>query len=141
MRSRSSGVEVQSRRGRRRRARLLAVHRLIAVGILQLFVDIGRQGHGARAGKDVLERPLIGEADDALARLGDGDHFEGELVVDGELCPGAALPAGAHEHLPLVEVEALQKQHLGGAAVLGAGIEAGGSTRVRLRTSTSPAFR
>ena len=101
------GREVKARRGSGRRARLAAVDRLIALGVLELLVDIRGEGHIADAGEDVLKRALIEEADDALTRLGDGEDFEGELIGEVQLCAGAALAAGAHEDLPLVELKAL----------------------------------
>ena len=96
---------------------LLAVYRLIPLGIAQFFVDIGRKRHRPHAGEDILERAFKEKFHDALARIGHALHLERELLVDDELCPGTAFPARTDEYLPLVEGIALQKQDFHLAAV------------------------
>ena len=59
--------EVQPRRGCRRRAVDLGVHRLVSLLILQLLLDIGRQGHFAETLQHLKEYPLIGEPHQAVA--------------------------------------------------------------------------
>ena len=59
--------EVQPRRGCRRRAVDLGVHRLVSLLILQLLLDIGRQGHFAETLQHLKEYPLIGEPHQSVA--------------------------------------------------------------------------
>ena len=118
------GRKVQSRRGRRCRAVLLGVHRLIALGVCKFFMDIGRQRHCSHAREDVLKRTVIHKFDDTFPRIGDRQHPEGEFFVDDEVRAGAALSAGTYEHLPPGQIKAFQEQHLHCAAMLGMRIDA-----------------
>ena len=117
------GRKMQPRRGRRRRTVLAGVYRLVTVGIFELFVDIGRERHSPGAGEHILKRALIEKAHDALARIGDARHLERELFVHGKFRADAAFAPGAHQYLPVVQVDALQKEHLDGAAMLGMGVQ------------------
>ena len=101
------GREMQPRRGRSRRAVLAAVHRLIALGVGELFVDIGRERHRSHAGEDVLKRAVIHKFYDTFARIRDRYDVQREFLVDDEAGARAALFPGTDEHLPIGEGEAL----------------------------------
>ena len=109
--------EMQPRGGRGGRAVLPRIDRLIALGICQLFMDIGRERHRPDARKDVLKRSLVRKFYDTFPRIGDREHLQGKFLVDDEPYARTALFAGTHEHLPGIEGEALQQQHLDRAAV------------------------
>ena len=51
--------EVQSRRGGRRAAQHLRVHRLIPLLILKLLLDVGRQGHFTQMLQNLQENSLV----------------------------------------------------------------------------------
>ena len=98
---------MQPRGGRGGRAVLLRVHRLIALGILEFFVDIGRERHRPHAREDILKRALVRKFYDTFPRIGDGEDVQGQFLVNDEMRARAALFAGTHEHFPGIEREAL----------------------------------
>ena len=59
--------EVQSRRGGRRAAQHLGVHRLIPLLILKLLLDVGRQGHFAQTLQHLQEDSLVIKAHQTVA--------------------------------------------------------------------------
>ena len=109
--------EVQPRGGRRGGAVRLAVHRLIAVFVFELFVDIGRQRHRADAGENILEHAVEMKIDDAFARLRPVLNGEGKLFGNDKFRADFRLFAGLYQNFPLGEVAPLQKEHFHFAAV------------------------
>ena len=109
--------EVQTRRGCGGAALLPGVHRLVALTILQFFVDVGRQRHLAQLVQRSLHRALAGEVHDApavLLHLRDGRHKTS--AAEEHLRARAQLLARAHDGLPLLRRKLLQKQDLAGPA-------------------------
>ena len=104
--------KVQARRGRGGRAVRLAVHRLIAVLIFELFVNVRRQRHTSHAGKDVLEHPVKMELDDTFARRRPAFDSEGELFGDDKFCPLLRLFPGADKHFPIGQILPFEQQNL-----------------------------
>ena len=70
-------------------------------------MDIGRERHRPHAREDILKRALVRKFYDTFPRIGDGEDVQGQLLVDDEAGAGTALFAGAHEHFPGIEREAL----------------------------------
>ena len=90
------GREVQPRRGRGRRAVLARIHRLIARGVLQLFVYVRRQRHLAQRVQQFLEHALILEPDRAHAapRLSTAPAHAASRRQTRTACPAwPAVPA------------------------------------------------
>ena len=115
--------EVQPRRRRGRGAVRLAVDGLVAVLVLELFVDIRRERHGTEAGQNILEHAVKMKAHDAFPRVRAVDDRQGQLLGDDQLGADLRLLPRADEHFPLVEVAALEQQNFDLAAVLRIGIQ------------------
>ena len=118
--------KMQTRGGRGGGAVRLAIHRLIAVFVLQFFMDIRRERHGADAGENILEYAVEMKIDDALARLRPVPDSEGKLLGNDELGADFRLFARLYEHFPLGEVAPLQEQNLDLAAVFRVRVHARG---------------
>ena len=97
---------------------LFRVHRLVAVPVLQFFMDIRRQGHLPQPVQDLLENAVIEEADGAAASfLHVSKDFTGEEPI-AEGAAGSRLQpaAGADQRFPIRGVDPAQEQHLHGHA-------------------------
>ena len=98
-------------------AELAGVHGLIALGVLELFLDVRRQGHLAQALKHLEEYALIVETDYAVAALGDALDLGGELAAaEAQLHAGLGLASGTGQALPASLSQISQEQHFDGAA-------------------------
>ena len=138
-RQRSSLRGEEAGGGCRHRPRALGEHRLVALGVGQRGVDVGRQRDDAVA---VERRQLV------LAR----GHRQGHRRVPSRLRPpprrrgrgrpragaGANPPAGAHQRLPVARRAPLQQQDLDLAPLGLRSRSRAGRTRAVLTTSTSP---
>ena len=112
--SSSSGV---ARRGGRRAAQDLGVDGLIPLLVLQLLLDIGRQGHFAQVLQHLQEDALVVEAHHPVAVGQLLHHLGGQFpVAEAQLRPCTHLPARAHQALPGLVAPVDQQQHLAGAA-------------------------
>ena len=107
------GREVQAGGRCSCRARCFGVNRLVAFGIIQLFLDIRRQRHGAELVEDFQENALIVETDQAVAvRLNSLDGCGQQAVTEGQLYAGAGLFARTRQALPQTVALVGQQQHL-----------------------------
>ena len=105
--------EVQARRGCGGAALLLRVHRLVALPIRKLLVNVGRQRHLAQLVQRGLHRALAGEVHDApavLLHLRDGRHQPS--AAEEHLRTRAQLLARAHDGLPPLGRKLLEQQDL-----------------------------
>ena len=109
--------EVQTRRGSRRRAVDLGVDSLVALLVLQLLLDVGRQRHLAEPLEHLKENSLVVEAYQAVAVRQDLGDLRRQLAV-AEAHPRtlAQVLARTHKALPHLIALVLQKQHLAGSA-------------------------
>ena len=105
--------KVQPRRRRRRRALVFCVHGLIAVSVLQLVGDVGRQGHLAQPVQHLLEDALELKSHQAVAALRDLQdlRLEAPVAKDG---PGARpqLFARPHQALPDIRLQPFEQEDL-----------------------------
>ena len=109
--------EVQPGGGGGGGAVVAGVDGLVAVAVLQLFVDVGRQGHLAQLVQHRLQRALADKLDDAAARVGRLQHARHQLAAaEGHFRAGLEPPPRAHQRLPLLGAELLEQQHLRRAA-------------------------
>ena len=109
--------EVQSRRGGRRAAQHLGVHRLIPLLILKLLLDVGRQGHFSQMLQNLQENSLVIKAHQTVAVRQDLGDLRGQFAIaEGELGPLPHVPSGAHQALPGLLSPVDQQQHLAGTA-------------------------
>ena len=109
--------EVQARRGGGSGAVDLGVHRLVALLVLKLLLDIGGQGHFPQPLQHLQENPLIIEAHQAVAAGQLLHHLRRQFpVAEGQLRPGAHPLARPHQALPGLVPPVDQQQHLARAA-------------------------
>ena len=113
--------EVQSRGRCCGRTQLVGIDGLVALVVLKLRGDVGRQWHVA----DLLEHrvdafPLVGKADQAIAALHRLQYLAGhQPVAKGELDPRLCLFAGFDQRFPNVLPLLFQQQHLDVTAGVG----------------------
>ena len=106
--------EVQPRGRCSGRTQLVGIDGLVALVVLKLRGDVGRQRHVA----DLLEYrvdafPLVGKADQAVAALHRLQHLAGhQPVAKGELDPRLCLFTGFDQRFPDVLLLLFQQQHL-----------------------------
>ena len=106
--------EVQPRGRCSGRTQLVGIDGLVALVVLKLRGDVGRQRHVA----DLLEHrvdafPLVGKADQAVAALHRLQHLAGhQSVAKGELDPRLCLFTGFDQRFPDVLLLLFQQQHL-----------------------------
>ena len=106
--------EVQPRGRCSGRTQLVGIDGLIALVVLELRGDVGRQRHVA----DLLEHrvdafPLVGKADQAVAALHRLQHLAGhQPIAKGELDPRLCLFTGFDQRFPDVLLLLFQQQHL-----------------------------
>ena len=111
--------EVQSSRRSGGTAALPAVHRLVALLVLQGGSDIGRQGSFTQAVENLLENAIIGKAHDTTTKIGVVNDLTGKLVAELDFGTNLQLFAGAHQNLPIGGILAGQQEDLHmGAGVL-----------------------
>ena len=119
------GGEVQSGGWRGSGALVLGVDGLVTAAILQLFVDVGRQGHLAQLVEDFLEYAVIHKTDNTAA---DFRHAGHDFTLQQPVAKGAHrawLEAAARldQGLPVGGVFAAQQQdlhrHLGAVGICG----------------------
>ena len=109
--------EVQARRGGRCGAIDLGVYGLVALLVLKLLLDVGRQGHFAQLLQHLQENPLIVEPHQAVAAGQLLHHLRRQLsVAEGQLGPGTHTLAGTHQALPGLLTPVNEQQYLAGAA-------------------------
>jgi len=96
---------------------MACIHGLIAVSILQLLMDIGRQGHDAKAIQNLLKDAVVVEFHTAHAVFQMVHHLAFQFPIAKDNA-GTVLQtaAGAHQCLPHVVAFAGQKQHLAGGS-------------------------
>ena len=80
--------EVKSRRGSRRRARLAAVYRIVAVFIFQLFRDVRRQRHLSNSVQNIVKVALIGKPNKSVAALESIENLRGQSLGKINYNPG-----------------------------------------------------
>jgi len=108
---------VESGGGCRGGADLAGVDSLVPLGVAQLRLDVGRQGHLAQPLQGLQEDPLILEADQPVAPLAYLHHLGLEgAVPEGQPRPRLQLAAGAHQALPHLVPPVDEQQHLHRAA-------------------------
>ena len=95
---------MQACRRRRRRAVHLGIHRIVAVFIRKLFLNIRGQRHRAYFIEDVLEHTVVVEFNHSLAAVRDIPNRERKPVTHRHRCADFSLFAGAHQHFPSVDV-------------------------------------
>ena len=94
-----------------------AVHGLVPFLILQLRLDVGRQGHLAQALQDLQEDPLIVEFHHPVAVLLNRRNRGGQLTVaEDDLVAQLHLPARLAQALPFLIAKIPQQKHLHGTA-------------------------
>ena len=74
--------EVQSRRGGRRAAQHLGVHRLIPLLILKFLLDVGRQGHFTQMLQNLQKDSLVIKAHQTVAVAQRQPHTETNNAVN-----------------------------------------------------------
>ena len=94
------------------------VDRLVALLVLELFVDVRRQRRLAEAVEDLLEDAVVVELDNAAAEVRVLRHRTRELIAEADDIARLGLLARLDERLPMVRVEAAQKEDLDLAARL-----------------------
>ena len=95
--------EMKSRSRRGGAAKLLRVHGLVSLGILQLRLYIRRKRHLAEAFEHLKEDPLIFKSDYPVAALADVLDNRSQLALtEQKLCPRLCLAAGSAETFPSV---------------------------------------
>ena len=112
------GREVEARRGRGGAAQLLGVHRLVLALVLQLFGDVGRQGHFAEGVQLFIEGlGVIAERDQLVAVLHRLVHGGGQgAVAEGDDVARVHPLAGLGQALPLVPFHLPQQQQFADGA-------------------------
>lgn len=91
---------------------LAVVDRLVALFVLELFMDVWRQRRLAEAVEDFLEDALIAELDDAAAKVRMLRDRAREFVAEVDDVADLRLLARLDERLPVVGVEAAQQEDL-----------------------------
>ncbi len=99
---------------------MLCIDRLVAVPVLELVGDIGRQGHLPQPVQHLFEDSFVVESYQPIALLhGVQDFSLQQAVPEGQPGAGAAFLAGPHQRLPDIAASALQQQqlHMGSGAL------------------------
>ena len=105
--------EMQPSRRRGGRAVGSGIDGLIALGVLQLLMDIGRQRHLTEALENLQENALVVELYQLVAVVHLADHGCGQLVVtERQLGSGVRFSAGLCETFPDAVALVAQQQHL-----------------------------
>ena len=109
--------KVQSCRRGRRRSVDLGIYGLVALAVLQFFLDIGRQRHLAQTVEHLQEDTFVAEFHQTVAAGQLLHHFTHQFAVaKGNFGAYAHLLTGAHQTLPDVVPAVDQQQHFAGAA-------------------------
>ena len=109
--------EVQAGGGRGGRAVHLGVDGLVALTILQLLLDVGRQRHLAQTIQHLQKDALVKEAHQTVAVWQLLRDFRFQLpIAEGDLRAGTQLLAGTNKALPHVISPVDEQQYLAGAA-------------------------
>ena len=125
---------MEPRRRSRRRTLGLGVDRLVAVAILELLCDIGRQGHEADLVEDVVDilvfLAVVGEADDAVPFL----HHINDLACQHSLSKHhtvteAGTLAGLDKALPGIQIMLAKQEQFNArfGSALGVAVESRGN--------------
>ena len=105
--------EMEPGGGGRRRSHLTGVHRLIALRVLKLRLDVRRQRHLAKLLQQLQENALIVKPDQPVAALQSlGDLGGEESVAEGELCSRLHLLAWPDQALPCLVSLIIEEQYL-----------------------------
>ena len=105
--------KMQASRRRCRRTGGFGVNRLVALGVVQLFLDIRRQRHRTELIQNFQENALVMEADQAIAvRLNLFDRRGQQAVAKGQLHALACLAPRAGQAFPQAVALIGQQQHL-----------------------------
>ena len=107
---------MEARRGGGGGAGHPGVYRLVPLPVLELRLDIGRQGHPAQALQHLQEDALVGEADQAVAPLRLAHDLRRQLSAEGDPSAGAQLLSGTDQALPGVLPPVDEQQDLAGPA-------------------------
>ena len=109
--------KVQPRRGRCRRAVDLGVHRLIALLILQLLLDVRRQGHLAKPLQHLQEDPFIRELYQPVAVGQLVHHLRRQFTAaENDLCALPQLLPRTDKALPHIVAPVDKQQNFAGSA-------------------------
>ena len=107
--------EMQPRCGRRRRAVDLGVHRLIALLILQLLLDVRRQGHLAQSFQHLQEDPFIRELYQPVAIGQLVHHLRRQFTAaENDLCALPQLLPRTDKALPHIVAPVDKQQNFAG---------------------------
>ena len=119
--------KMESRGGRGGAAQLPGINRLIALRVLQLLPDIGRQRHLAEALQYLKEDPLVVELDDPVAALRHLQNRSSQFpLAEKQLRARLGLSPGAAEAFPFSVPQIPQQHQLHAAAAGATADEAGG---------------
>ena len=104
--------EVQTRGGSGGGAGLAAVDSVVAVLVLELLGDVGRERHLTYAVEDIEEIPLEREADKAVSLVHDVEYLSGKPLREIDDRAGLEALSGVHQGLPFGEAQTLEQQEL-----------------------------
>ena len=109
--------KVQPRRRCRRRADYLRVYRLISLPVLELFLNVRRQGHFPQPVQHLQKDPLIVKLYQPVSALQNLGHFRCQLsVTEAEPGSPAQMLPGPNQAFPGLITPVNKQQHLAGAA-------------------------
>ena len=104
--------EVQTRGGSGGGAGLAAVDSVVAVLVLELLGDVGRERHLTYAVEDIKEIPLEREADKAVSLVHDVEYLSGKPLREIDDRAGFQTLSGVYQGLPFGEAQTLEQQEL-----------------------------
>ncbi|MNI56898.1 hypothetical protein D3C73_1119270 [compost metagenome] len=91
---------------------MLGIDGLITLTVIQSFLNIRRQRHGAQPIQNLLENPLIDEAQGPSAHIRFIFDDCTQLIPEYDNRTGLQLLAGFHQRFPAVFPQILQEQNL-----------------------------
>ena len=105
--------KMQACGGSRSGAGLPGIHRLVPLLVLELCLDVRRQGHFPQVLQNLQKDSLIMEPDNPVAVLLDFLHRSGQLAVsEDDLLAGAELLSGLCQTFPLLIPQIPQQKQL-----------------------------
>jgi hypothetical protein len=103
--------EVQSRRGRRRRAHDPGVNRLVTLPVVQFLMNIRRQWHQAHPVQDLLKNAVVCELHNT-ASLGQAFYdLGGQLPAELKPFAGRGPSGPTGQHLPAAAVQGVSSRN------------------------------
>ena len=104
--------EMQTRGGSGGGAGLAAVDSVVAVLVLELLGDVGRERHLTYAVEDIKEISLEREADKAVSLVHNVEYLSGKPLREIDDRAGFQALSGVHQGLPFGEAQTLEQQEL-----------------------------